>query len=309
MISIESTGKTVKQAIEDGLKKIDRSLDEVEVKIITQPGIFKKAKVLITVEGTEGMKIEPPKNDKSNNVQHKTSNPSHSVKAPNPPPPKKDEFSKKIHEDKRQPKEAVSNKHEKLLSTLDQDSLQHNKGQGQGIAHTKMQDIRTVEHPKKEYKEKEYQKITDEAAKTAIEFCEKLLKSIDPDCSIVSKIDNGGLFITVNSGGGAIIGYKGETLDAIEYLTLLSISRGEKVYKVIVDCNEYRTKRHQMLVSKARTLADKAVKTGRKIALESMSSQSRKIIHAALADNDRVFTKSEGNDPHRHIIIVPKRKR
>ncbi|MCL2555900.1 MAG: Jag N-terminal domain-containing protein [Firmicutes bacterium] len=290
MISIESTGKTVKQAIEDGLKKIDKSLDEVEVKIITQPGIFKKAKVLISVEGAEILapkKSEPVKQEKNAIVS--------------PLPHKKIEEQPKRQET---PKKEFHKKHDMFASKKDKEDKSFIKEEKQPIS----KPVKSSEKPKEIHKEKEYQAISDDAAKTASSFVEKLVKSIDPEAAIISRIDGGALGIKINSNNGAVIGYKGETLDAIEYLTLQAINKGDLFYKIGVDCNEYRIKRQEMLVSKAKHLAEKAIKSGRKIVMEPMSNHSRKIIHSALQDNDKVFTKSEGNDPHRHIVIIPKRK-
>jgi len=297
MISIEATGKTVKQAIEDGLKKLDKTIDEVEVKIITQPGIFKKAKVMITVEGAEppktvvekpAVQLKPAIQSKNvNTINTRLQEPFKNGKEEKHSAATNQPFRQQKHEANRQPTAAANQ-------------------QSPAASHK----LPTTDHQlqKKNFKEREYQEITEEAVKKASNFAEKLLKVIDPDCSISNNVKNGELIVSASSGGGAIIGYKGETLDAIEYLTLLTVSRGDNHYKIKVDCNDYRIKRHEMLVSKAKHLADKAIKTGRKVALESMNNQSRKIIHAALACNENVITKSEGNDPHRHIVIIPKRK-
>jgi len=330
MISIESTAKSVKAAIEDGLKKLDKTIDEVEIEIITQPGIFRKAKVKITVEGatpppplvkpaaSKPITVStPPKNDRPKNDKP--------TGAFSDRPNKQ---SDKLHQNQngRQNAAPIKSSQNNGRSEVtghtkpQQDSLpkneRHNRHENKPVhqngrqnpAQTKFQSSKT-DSQFSPPKEKEYKEITDEAAKTASNFAEKLVKSIDSEAAILSRIDGGGLAVKINSNNGAVIGYKGETLDAIEYLTMLSVNRGDDFYKISVDCNEYRIKRQEMLVSKAKHLADKAIKTGRKIIMEPMSSNARKIIHSALQGNDAVFTKSEGNDPHRHVVIVPKRGR
>ena len=117
------------------------------------------------------------------------------------------------------------------------------------------------------------------------------------------------LKIEVVTDNSAVIGYRGETLDALEYLTSLSAGKGDERYvKVRVDCNNYRAKREESLTALAKRMADKCANTGRKVTLEAMSSAHRRIIHATLGDDDRVVTKSEGKDPNRRVVILPKRK-
>jgi len=310
MISIESTGKTVKQAIEEGLKKLDRSLDEVEVKIITQPGIFKKAKVLISVEGVVSPALSKPSSETAKPAAPALA----TTAAPKKPEePKKD--SKKEHKfDKREEKKPFIKEEKKPFVKENRASTlpQNDKPREERADRIKEDRADRADRPReervREHKEKEYKPITDEAAKKASDIVEKMVKTIDPEAVIINRIDGGALCIKISSNNGAVIGYKGETLDAIEYLTSQSINKGDNFFKISVDCNEYRIKRQEMLVSKAKHLADKAIKTGRKIVMEPMSNYARKIIHAALQDNNQVFTKSEGNDPHRHVVIVPKRK-
>jgi len=95
----------------------------------------------------------------------------------------------------------------------------------------------------------------------------------------------------------------------LEYLASISIKRDrDNFYKVVVDCNNYRQKREEMLTSKAKHLADKAIRTGRKIAMDPMNNFSRRVVHAALSGNEKIFTRSEGTEPHRRIVIIPKRR-
>ena len=115
--------------------------------------------------------------------------------------------------------------------------------------------------------------------------------------------------VYVNIGGddsAAVIGFRGETLDAFQYLalTFLGEQRSE-IKKVVIDCENYRDKRKETLTALAERLADKAVRLRRKIALEPMNPFERRIIHSALAGNSNVATESEGEDPFRFIVITP----
>lgn len=103
-----------------------------------------------------------------------------------------------------------------------------------------------------------------------------------------------------------LIGKRGQTLNSLQYLTQLVVNRyADQYLTVIVDAEEYRKRRNDTLIQLAQRLAQKALKTGQDMALEPMPSYERKIIHSALMGNKRVKTFSDGNEPHRHIVISP----
>ncbi len=108
---------------------------------------------------------------------------------------------------------------------------------------------------------------------------------------------------------GIIIGKRGDTLDALEHLTSLCVNRGDGEYtKVILDTENYREKRHATLVKLANNLARSVVKNRRKVTLEPMSSNERRIIHSTLQNNPDVDTYSVGEEPNRRIVIALKKK-
>lgn len=107
---------------------------------------------------------------------------------------------------------------------------------------------------------------------------------------------------------GIIIGKRGDTLDALEHLTGLCVNRGDGEYvKVVLDTENYREKRRQTLVKLANNLARSVVKNRRKLTLEPMSSNERRIIHATLQNNPNVDTYSIGEEPNRKIVIALKK--
>ena len=108
---------------------------------------------------------------------------------------------------------------------------------------------------------------------------------------------------------GIVIGRRGETLDAIQYLVRMVANKGISGYKrVSVNVGNYREKRADVLVSLAKRTAARAVKSGRNITLEPMNPYERRIIHSALQDDKFVYTKSEGEDPFRHVVVLPKKE-
>lgn len=104
----------------------------------------------------------------------------------------------------------------------------------------------------------------------------------------------------------AVIGHRGETLDALQVLACAVANIGREEYeRVVVDCENYREKREETLRRLAHKLAEKAVRSGRKVSIEPMPPYERRIIHSELADNSEVKTASEGKEPNRYIVVIP----
>lgn len=120
--------------------------------------------------------------------------------------------------------------------------------------------------------------------------------------------DNGTLNIEITGeDSGTAIGYRGEALDAIQYLVLTYLNQEKSEFKkVVVDSENYREKRRETLTALALRLAEKAHRTARKIELEPMNPFERRVIHSALADSEIASTVSEGEESNRHVVIVPK---
>jgi len=104
---------------------------------------------------------------------------------------------------------------------------------------------------------------------------------------------------------GILIGYRGETLDSLQYLISLVVNKGHDVeYKrVILDTENYRLKREETLKRLARRIADKVRKTGRSVKLEPMNPYERRVIHSALQNDFYVNTYSEGDEPFRRVVV------
>ena len=121
----------------------------------------------------------------------------------------------------------------------------------------------------------------------------------------ISPRKGGGLDVNLSGEGiGAVIGRRGETLDAIQHLTNYAVNRGsDKRSHINVDAENYRAKREEALVRLAEKMAAKAVKYKRSMALEAMNSYERHVIHAALQDYEGVTTSSTGTEPNRRVVV------
>ncbi len=140
-------------------------------------------------------------------------------------------------------------------------------------------------------------------------FLLSIMKQMDVDAKIEVKREGKNVEFQLSGEKIAlVIGKRGQTLNALQSLTQLVLNRySQQFLTIILDAENYRAKRKETLENLAAKLADKALRTNRKVALEPMPSYERKIIHAALMRMNQVETFSEGQEPGRHIVIAPKK--
>ena len=124
----------------------------------------------------------------------------------------------------------------------------------------------------------------------------------------VDTLEDGTIYVRmVGDTLGILIGRRGETLDALQYLTSLQVNKESDDYlRVTLDTENYRARREDSLRRLAARMAQKAVKTGRKVSLEPMNPYERRVLHAALQSHPSVTTHSEGEEPNRHVVITLK---
>ena len=151
--------------------------------------------------------------------------------------------------------------------------------------------------------------VEDKATAYAMDFLSTIFKKFDIDVKI--NVTEGEEFITLDLIGkdlGILIGRRGETLDALQYLTNLTVARHfEERCKIILDVEGYRSKREESLARLAKKLADRVKESGKNMSLEPMSPYERRIIHTVLQSDDQVRTFSEGEEPYRKVVIAKKR--
>ena len=137
-------------------------------------------------------------------------------------------------------------------------------------------------------------------------FLRGLLERMGVECTIdISEREGGGLEVKLDGPDmGAVIGRRGETLDAIQHLVNYAVNRGsDKRMHISVDAEGYRSKREESLVHLAHKMAAKAIKYKRSMALEPMNSYERHVIHTALQDYEGVSTSSTGVEPNRRVVV------
>jgi spoIIIJ-associated protein len=140
------------------------------------------------------------------------------------------------------------------------------------------------------------------------EFLLDVLKNMNIDATVETRqTEEGILFDIQGSNLGVIIGRRGQTLDALQYLVNVVANRNaDKHIRVILDAENYRLRRRETLEQLADRIAKKALQLKRNVRLEPMSAAERKVIHAFLQKRTDVYTFSEGEEPHRYIVVAPK---
>ena len=144
------------------------------------------------------------------------------------------------------------------------------------------------------------------------DFLNKVFEAMDLKVEIVMTAEENSNVINVYLKGddmGVLIGKRGQTLDSLQHLVSLVINKHSEEYiRVKLDTENYRERRKETLEQLAKNIAYKVKRTRRPASLEPMNPYERRIIHSALQDDKFVYTKSEGEDPFRHVVVLPKKE-
>ncbi|MBE6844390.1 MAG: protein jag [Ruminococcus sp.] len=137
-------------------------------------------------------------------------------------------------------------------------------------------------------------------------FIEKILSNMEIESDVNVQVKDGGILADIDSrGSGAVIGRRGETLDALQYLCSLVVNKGEGDYvRITLDSCGYRDKRAETLKNLAEKIGNKVLKSGRSVVLEPMNPYERRIIHSTVVKIEGVNSKSIGEEPYRKVVIA-----
>ena len=297
--SYEAKGKTREEAIDNALEALNLTIDEVIVEDIEEgsKGLFglfgsRPWTVRLTaIEKEEEASVLDTHSLFADSLEEKK------------PAPKKQPAEKKQPAPKRQPAEK---KQDAPKEPKEEKSAPAEKKEKKQPAEKK-----PARKPKQEAEKKPVtpaeQADRETSAGTAQEFLQELTKLMGVEVSVHVSTDEEGN-VRVNMEGdsqGILIGRRGETLDALQYLTSLKVNKGKSEYtRVTLDTEDYRARREEALVRLANRMANRAVKTGRRVSIEPMNPYERRILHSALQGNPDVTTHSEGEEPNRHVVIT-----
>ncbi len=145
---------------------------------------------------------------------------------------------------------------------------------------------------------------------TAKKTLQDLLRLVGVEAEVELRDEPERVLLSVKSdGSGLLIGRKGETLDALEYLVTKMVHKGaEDKKRIVIDTEDYRSRREESLVHLAHRLADKAKRLGRPVTISPMNAHDRRIIHLALQEDKTLRTRSTGTGLFRRVVISPEKK-
>jgi spoIIIJ-associated protein len=148
-----------------------------------------------------------------------------------------------------------------------------------------------------------------QGAQALRELLDRLVDALDLDADVVIEEDDERLTGTLDGDDlGLFIGRHGQTIEAVQHLAQRVVGEQDGEHRrrrVVVDAAGYRERRAQVLERQADEAADRAVSSGRPVALDEMTSSERRVVHEYLRDRGDVDTHSEGDEPHRHLVVSP----
>ncbi|MFD1884992.1 RNA-binding cell elongation regulator Jag/EloR [Paenibacillus wenxiniae] len=146
----------------------------------------------------------------------------------------------------------------------------------------------------------------EEVCAEAMQLVRDVGTSIGLELQVDVKRNRDGYVMSISGSDlGLLIGRRGQTLDALQYLVNIVANRySDKFIRIVLDAENFRDRRRKTLEELADRLANKVVRSGREVVLEPMSSQERKVIHARLQNHNRVKTASKGEEPNRRVVIA-----
>jgi len=305
MKQYEASAKTVEEAIELGLQELGVSIGDVDVFVVEEgsKGLFglfgsRLAKVRLTVKASE----EDPLGDLMLE-EAKPAKPAKTAEKKTEKKPEKKPAEKKPAPEKKKAEKPAEKKPETKPAAEKADGDEAEDRQAPKA------EIRPMEKPEVTLIPAD-QLTEDSPAGIAHSFLAELTRLMGVDVTIDMGTDaEGNVYGYINGDTlGILIGRRGETLDAVQYLTSLKVNRGREGYtRVTLDTENYRAKREDTLIRLANRMANRALRTGRKVSLEPMNPYERRIIHYALQQTEGVTTHSEGDEPNRHVVITQKK--
>ena len=329
MKSIETSGKTVKDAIKLGLQELNCDSSDVDIQVLEMgsPGLFgmfgKLAKVRLTLKDSgndfdfdmpaltlDAPDVKKPRGDKGRQKKE-------AAKADKPAEEKKSEPKP----EKKQPKPAQEPAEPALEAAAEEEEPQQPRSRRRNRNRNRnrnrdaesapvIQPAETLASeplPEEPFEVVSFENLS-ESGKAAYAFLSGLTEKMGVPAQLEMAETEEQLRVRLNGENMSIlIGRRGETLDALQYLTSLTVNRSREDYiRVSLDTENYRAKREEALRKLALRMANRCRKSGRRVALEPMNPYERRILHSALQAEPDVTTHSEGEEPYRRVIITLK---
>ncbi len=285
----EKWGDSIDAAVELALQELKLTRDQVTVTVLEQPskGFFGIGSKLAKVHVEE---IAKEKEKKAEVVK-----------------PKEKKVEKKAEEPVQKAVSEAVSESEDLPVVSEKKKKKNNKKKNKKQNKENKETVKIeINHANISTRPEDLKDAPDHPAK---EFLDKTFKEMGLEVSVSVAVNEDSVYIDVEGKDtGTVIGKRGQTLDALQYLTSLVVNKSEDEYiRVILDAEGYRAKREATLETLATRLAEKVLKTGKSARLEPMNPYERKVIHTALHNVNGISTRSEGDEPYRRVVIELKK--
>ena len=270
MRECEATGKNIEQAIQNALLALKASREDVDIKILSEGGFLKKAKVLVSLSEDALDKYEKKEKFKESLKEEKPD----------------EDFAETFVKAKI---EKTEEKKPKIIA--DEEYVKPEKKE------TPKEEVAEEEKPSRERIERKF---------TPQQFIDGVLNSMGLTGTLEQKDNERFEYYNLTGENlNDLIGHHGDCMTSLSYL-MSTVCKGETRKRLVLDIENYREKREESLRNLAKRTADKVAKTKRYHKFEPMDPAERRIIHLALQDDDRVTTLSKGDEPNRYLMVFPK---
>ena len=290
---IEVTGKSVEEAITNACTKLGIPSDKLDYEVID-----KGNSGFLGIFNSKPAKIKAREKQEESVVEQ--------VKAEEP----KKSIEAHVHTEKKFEKKADNFKKEEPKKEFNAESKKEYKPADNHTNAEVKEAPKAEEKPKAEPFTAEQKEVIKKDIQT---FLNNMFGAMNMEVKADITFDDEENSVNVDLSGdnmGVLIGKRGQTLDSIQYLTSLVINKNsEKYVRVKLDTENYRKRRKETLESLAKNIAYKVKRSRRSVALEPMNPYERRIIHSALQGDKFVSTKSEGEEPFRHVVVYLDREK
>ena len=217
----------------------------------------------------------------------------------------KTDYSQNIFENKE--KSNKENKHKVQTKSFDTEkSKPVEKVRDEGFVH-ETESVKLPRKQRKVYSEEEAEAIIEDMRDFISKLFEKMEINVNMDTEFNHRDNEISVFFSSDDDIGLIIGKRGQTLDAIQYIVSLVVNKNTESYiRIKMDTENYRERRKENLEVLAKNVASKVKKFKKSISLEPMNPYERRIIHSILQSDNFVSTRSDGDEPFRYITVIPR---
>ena len=287
MKEITVSARTLSDAITEALIELEITSDMLEYDVIEKgsEGFFGIGRKQAVIKARKKV-VEPPKEE---------------IKKEEPEAPVKEKPKKEFKKEPKKESHKEHKEHKEQKEFKKDAAIEVHREVKESVAPAKEEEKEPVK----------LAEISEETKTACVDFLKGVFETMNLEVEIVTEIDEEGALAIELKGKhmGILIGKRGQTLDALQYLTNRVANKNQEEFvRVKLDTENYRKRRKETLENLAKNIASKVKRTRKPVSLEPMNPYERRIIHSALQADRYVSTHSEGEEPYRRVVVTPNRK-